>query len=177
MLIVEQFRFHKRNQLEGETISAYLANLKKLLLYCEFRTNLNDMLRDRLLCGLHNELIQKRLLSEPDLSLAKASEIALAMEVAAKDTLELQGNINKESEVNKINKDSERVPKGKDDVKSKSQCYRCGGSTHESAECYFRYKTCRKCGKLGHIQRVCLSGKSQNSTRRRRDENPNLHSF
>ena len=174
MLIVEQFRFHKRNQLEGETISAYLANLKKLLLYCEFRTNLNDMLRDRLVCGLHNELIQKRLLSEPDLSLAKASEIALA---AVKDTLELQGNINKESEVNKINNVSERVPKGKDDVKSKSQCYRCGGSTHESAECYFRYKTCRQCGKLGHIQRVCRLGKSQNSTRRRRDENPNLHSF
>ena len=177
LLIAEWFRFHKRNQLEGETVSSYLAELKKLSLYCEFGTNLNDALRDRLVCGLHNELIQKRLLSELDLSLAKASEIALAMEAAAKDTLELQGNINKESEVNKINKDSERVPKGKDDVKSKSQCYRCGGSTHESAECYFRYKTCRKCGKLGHIQRVCRSGKSQNSTRRRRDENPNLHSF
>ena len=51
------------------------------------------------------------------------------MEAAAKDTLELQGNINKESEVNKRNNDSERVPKGKDDVKSKSQCYQCGGST------------------------------------------------
>ena len=177
LLIAKRFRFHKRNQFEGKPVSSYLAELKKFWLYCEFETNLNDALRDRLVCRLHNELIQKRLLSEPDLSLAKASEIALAMEVAAKDTLELQGNINKESEVNKINKDSERVPKGKDDVKSKSQCYRCGGSTHESAECYFRYKTCRKCGKLGHIQRVCRSGKSQNSTRRRRDENPNLHSF
>ena len=56
-------------------------------MYCEFGTNLNDALRDRLVYGLHNELIQKRLLSEPDLSLAKASEIALAMEAAAKDTL------------------------------------------------------------------------------------------
>ena len=59
------------------------------------------------------------------MSLAKVSEIALAMEAAAKDTLELQGNINKESEVNKINKDSESVQKGKDAVKSKSHCYRC----------------------------------------------------
>ena len=151
LLIAKRFRFHKRNQFEGEPVSSYLAELKKLSLYCEFGTNLNDALRDRLVCGLHNELIQKRLLSEPDLSLAKASEIALA---AVKDTLELQGNINKESEVNKINNVSERVPKGKDDVKSKSQCYRCGGSTHESAECYFRFKTYRKCGKLGHIQRV-----------------------
>ena len=70
-------------------MSSYLAELKKLLLYCEFGTNLNDSLRDRLVYGLHNELIQKRLLSESDLSLAKASEIALAMEAAAKDTLEL----------------------------------------------------------------------------------------
>jgi len=38
------------------------------------------------MCGLRNELIQKRLVSEPDLSLAKA---------AAKDTLELQGSINR----------------------------------------------------------------------------------
>ena len=174
LLIAKRFRFHKRNQFEGKPVSSYLAELKKLWLYCEFETNLNDALRDRLVCGLHNELIQKRLLSEPDLSLAKASEIALA---AVKDTLELQGNINKESEVNKISKDSERVPKGKDDVKSKSQCYRYGGSTHRSAECYFRNETCRKCGKLGYIQRVCRSGKSQNSTRSQRDENPNLHSF
>lgn len=137
---------------------------------------MNDALRDRLVCGLHNELIQKRLLSEPDLSSAKASEIALAMEAAAKGTLELQGNIYKESEVNKINKDSERVPKGKDDVKSKSQCYRCGGSTYGSAECYFRNETCRKCGKLS-IPKSMPHRKSQNSTRRRRDENPNLHSF
>jgi len=47
------------------------------------------------MCGLRNELIQKRLVSEPDLSLAKASEITLAMEAAAKDTLELQGSINR----------------------------------------------------------------------------------
>ena len=89
LLIAERFRFHRRNQLEGETVGTYVAELKKLSLYCEFGTNLNDALRDRLVCELHNELIQKRLLSEPDLSLAKASEITLAMEAAAKDTLEL----------------------------------------------------------------------------------------
>ena len=43
------------------------------------------------MCGLYNELIQKQLLSELDLSLAKALKIALAMETAAKDALELKG--------------------------------------------------------------------------------------
>ena len=38
------------------------------------------------MCGLHNELIQKRLLSEPSLSLAKTREITIALEAAAKDT-------------------------------------------------------------------------------------------
>ena len=51
------------------------------------------------MCGLHNKHIQKWLLSESELTLAKATEIALAMEAAVKDTLELQGS--KESEVNK----------------------------------------------------------------------------
>lgn len=59
------------------------------------------------MCGLHNELIQRQLLSEPELTLAKVTEIALAMEAVAKDTLKLQGG--KESEVNKINHENERV--------------------------------------------------------------------
>ena len=59
LLIAERFRFHKRNQLEGGTTSTYIAELKKLTLYCEFGASLNDALRDRLVCGLHNELTQK----------------------------------------------------------------------------------------------------------------------
>ena len=43
------------------------------------------------MCGLSNELIQNRLLSEAELSLGRATEIDLAMETAAKDSLELQG--------------------------------------------------------------------------------------
>jgi len=78
-----------------------------LTLYCEFGASLNDALRDRLVCGLHNEPIQKRLPSKSALTLAKATEIALAMEAAAKDTLKLQGG--EESEVNKVNTENERV--------------------------------------------------------------------
>ena len=68
LFIAERFRFHKRNQLEGETVSSYIVELKKLTLYCEFGASLNDAVTDRLECGLHNELIQKQLLSEAELT-------------------------------------------------------------------------------------------------------------
>ena len=145
LLIAERFCFHSRNQLEGETVSAYLAELKKLSLYCEFGPNLDDSLRDRLLCGLHNELIQKRVLFELSLSLDKVTEIALAMEAAANDKLELRGK--KESEVNKLTKGNENVYKVKENVKSKPHCYRCGSSAHELTECCFRNEPAENPGK------------------------------
>ena len=135
LLIAERFRFRKRNHLEGEPVSTYLAELKKLTLYCEFGASLNDALRDRLVCGLHNELIQKRLLSEPELTLTKATVTG--------HSKELQGS--KESEVNKISNGNDNVPKVP--PKPRDHCYRCGGTTHQSSEYYFRNETCWKCGK------------------------------
>ena len=156
LVIAERFRFHNRNQLEGESISSYIAELKKLSEHCEFGTSLNDSLRDRLVCGMSNELIQKRLLSEVDLSFAKATEIALAMETAAKDTLELRGK--KELEVDRVEKQEKFE---EDRRRLKFNCYRCGADSHVSSECRFRNEKCRKCGKMGHIQRVCRSSKAQ----------------
>jgi hypothetical protein len=162
LVIAERFQFRKRSQLEGESISSFLASLKKLSEYCEFGTNLNDSLRDRFVCGLSNELIQKRLLSEADLSLSKASEIALAMETAAKDSQELQGKP-ESTEVNKLHPDknkTEQVTQQKCPEKPKTPCYRCGAESHNSSECRFKNENCRKCGKRGHIQRVCRSSRA-----------------
>ena len=48
------------------------------------------MLRDRLVCGINNEAIQRRLLSESKLTYEKALEMAQAMEAAMKNAQELQ---------------------------------------------------------------------------------------
>ena len=89
-IIAERFRFHRRQQQEGESVNEYVAVLKKLAEHCEFGENLNDTLRDRLVCGLKNEQIQKQLLSKSTLTLPKATEIAVAMETASKDASELR---------------------------------------------------------------------------------------
>ena len=76
LLIAERYRFHKRDQKEGETIREYVACLQKMTELCEFGASLTDTLRDRLVTGMRNETIQRRLLSEANLTFARAVEIA-----------------------------------------------------------------------------------------------------
>ena len=57
--------------------------------HCEFGDTLEDMLRDRLVCGICNDSMQRRLLAEPKLTFKKAYELATAMESAARDAQDL----------------------------------------------------------------------------------------
>ena len=69
--ISERFCFYKRNQQEIESILSNVAKLRKLATHCNFGRNLDEALRDRLVCGLRNMQIQKRLLSEAKLKYSK----------------------------------------------------------------------------------------------------------
>ena len=48
------------------------------------------MLRDRLVCGIHDQRTQRRLLAETDLTLHKAFEVAQAIQSAESKVKELQ---------------------------------------------------------------------------------------
>lgn len=86
MAISERFKFNECEQREREKIADYVADLKKLAISCEFKDFLNEDLRDRCLCGLKPETIQRKLLSEGDLTFQKACELATTMEIADQDT-------------------------------------------------------------------------------------------
>ncbi len=73
MVIAERFHFHRRNQQSGESIAEYIA---RLTLHCEFGDYLDQALHDSLVCGLLSESTLKRLLSEADLTLARALTLA-----------------------------------------------------------------------------------------------------
>lgn len=83
--IVERFRFDKREQTVGETVAVYIAELRRLAIHCD------KTLKDRFVCGLKQEHIQKKLLVEPNLTLEKTIQTAVAMETGSRDTVELQG--------------------------------------------------------------------------------------
>ena len=86
LIIAERYHFHKRDEAPTESLAEYIAELRRLAARCNFGTYLDDALRDRLVCGLRSESVQKRLLSESDLDLSKAVRIANAMEAAHNDT-------------------------------------------------------------------------------------------
>ena len=163
LVIAERFRFHKREQEDGENILDYVAALRKLSEHCLFdEAILDDMLRDRLVCGLRNEHIQKKLLSEADLTCTSALDIAVAMETAARDATELQSkhNTSTSTSVHKLYTKKKTFGHGgtprKFNPKEGKSCFRCNGD-HNPQSCYYKDKECYNCHKRGHSKNACRS--------------------
>lgn len=74
-LTIERHRFFTRDQRESESIEQYAFELKKLSTNCEFKELCDELIKDRLICGIRESALRERLLREPDLTLKKALEI------------------------------------------------------------------------------------------------------
>ena len=133
----------------------YEAELRKLSEHCDFKANLNDALPDRLVCGIKHENNQKKLLSESDLTLKKAIDIATA--TVANDAVELQQQHRPDS-VHQLSKEPTSNTKTQERNKA---CFRCDRFNHTPDECRFKEDTCCFCSKKGHIERACLCKKAQ----------------
>lgn len=156
LIVAERFRFYKRYQIQGETVNKYVAELRKFAEYCEFG-NLNESLRDQFVVGLKDEQTQKKLLTVPDLTFVKAIGIAIAVETANKDAIELRGKFNTESSVNRIQRQQRRPPPSTTDRQKSFVCYRCNGKNHKADTCRFKDAVCHSCNKKGHIRKACRS--------------------
>ena len=74
--IVERFHFNSRIRKPTETVGTFVAELRRLSEFCGYVPNLETMLRDRMVCGINHETMQRRLLAENNLTLVRAMEIA-----------------------------------------------------------------------------------------------------
>ena len=86
-VIVERYKFYSRQRKPGESVATYISELRRLAKSCKFDGNLSEMLRDRLVCGIGDGSIQRRLLQQKDLTLDTATELALQTEAATKKLL------------------------------------------------------------------------------------------
>ena len=74
-IIVERHKFNTRNQRHGETTEAYITDLKKLGNQCEYDNLKNDLIRDRIVCGIKNENTRRQMLKQADLTLERAIQL------------------------------------------------------------------------------------------------------
>ena len=150
-------------------MATFVAELRSLAEICNFGASLEAMLRDRVVCGINDSAIQRRLLAEVPLSFDKALKLAQGMETAAQNVKELQGGTQSSSrEVNKVTpqvkgKNARSAPQFKG--KSDHTCFRCGKAGHLASKCKFKDAQCYHCGKSGHVQAACY-GKAKGTAKK-----------
>ena len=168
-VIVQRFQFNTRKQQAGETVAEYVAALRKVAEFCNYGDSLSEMLRDRLVCGITDTSVQKRLLAEKDLTLDKAVSLAQSVEIAEKGTKDLHLPTEDSLELHKLTQGVSSGSESKSrEAKHKKgpNCFRCGGR-HLATKCRFISVECYSCGKQGHIAKVCRSVPGKHS-----DTNP-----
>lgn len=149
-------------------MATFVSELRCLTEFCNFGDILEDMIRDRLVCGINEDAIQKRLLAEPKLTYAKAVELAQNLERAGKNVRELRVKREPEGTTLPSHQGVHQVS-GSSSTATGITCFRCGKSGHLATKCKLsREIVCRQCGKSGHIQKACKS--------RPRNTKPKKHS-
>ena len=163
LVIAERFNFYQRRQQQGESIANFVADLRRLTTKCEFGDFLDQALRDRFVCGISNESLQKKLLTEDHkkLTFAKAVDLAQSAEAADAKSKAFKGAPS--PAVHKVATGPRRQTPRREPTPQKA-CYRCGRSNHEEQMCRYRRATCHNCGKTGHIASVCRSRKTTQPT-------------
>ena len=125
----------------------FVTELHCLSEYCEFGCLFDEMLRDRLVCGLRDVRVQRRLFAKPKLTFTKAFELAQAAELAEKCSQDIS---RAGASVNAL--EPRRATAGQT-ADHPTPCFRCGGR-HSASKCCFRSVECRKCSEKGHLALV-----------------------
>ena len=173
--VMQRFSFHSRMRTANETVVEYVAALRRIAADCNFGNQLDENLRDRLVCGVNDCAIQRRLLSESNPDLTKALAIATAAEATTRHLSHLQATNSDKLTVGHTNAvrseepphargrgtvgtETDRVTIGEGRRRSETRtCYRCGDKGHIATDkrCRARKSVCSHCGQVGHIAQVC----------------------
>ena len=125
------------------------------------------MLRDRLVCGVNHNAIQRRLLSAKEpLTFDLALKLAKAQESAEQNLANLQTGVQLGDKLDKQSLFVHKQTHKSDKTKSKPQpkCYRCSGP-HFASSCKYKDTECHACKKKGHIASACRTKAPQKGSR------------
>lgn len=157
--LLDRIEFYKASQDSGETFDNFFTRLREIFSACNFESDIacstcksreDDLMRDRIVCGIMNDDTRHRLLAEQDLTLEKAIKICQAEEGASAS----QKNLGPK-DIHGMSTYKRGKNKPKPTFQSK-RCDKCARKAHNSLnECPAKDKSCHRCGKLGHFSPCC----------------------
>ena len=174
-IIYERYKFNNRSQEQAESIDTYITSLRALAETCEFGALKEDLLRDRIVCGVRDKGIRRKLLQESGLTLSKCVDICRANEATTAQLKDMTPGQTIEQEANAVNqKEDGKKPKApKDSGKgSKNQlsadCKFCGRKHERKRDkCPAYGQTFSACGKANHFAAKCLKNAPSGSKKKR----------
>lgn len=92
-IIYERARFNSRNQLEGEPVEQYVLSLHSLARNCEYGDLREELIRDRIVIGIRDKALSRRLQLDAALTLEKAMRLVRQSEAVGEQQKVLQGNV------------------------------------------------------------------------------------
>ena len=124
----QRFKFNSYIRKPGESVATFVAKLRALSEDCDFGDSLEVMIRDRLVFGINDKAIQKRLLAEPKLTYKRAVELAQELESADRDMKLFHGK--KEAVYVEPSTSAGQIQAVQKVTHRALKCFRCGATGH-----------------------------------------------
>ena len=96
-VIFERAKFNSRNQLDGESVEQYVVDLHSLARNCNFGALSEELIRDRIVIGITDKALSRRLQLDPSLTLKKVIKIVRQTEAVQQQQLQQQQSVLKET--------------------------------------------------------------------------------
>ncbi|XP_063631390.1 uncharacterized protein LOC134802687 [Cydia splendana] len=164
----DKAKFFGAMKSAGETLSEWAARLRGLASYCDFGSALETNLRDRFVLGLGSGSVRDKLFEQKPSSLtfAKALELAEQTESAREAKLttikeepvfraQTEGGYRGGARGARGGRANASGSGQRDPRSTPEQCTVCGMKNHTEINCRYKSYKCQKCGKKGHLKKVC----------------------
>lgn len=168
--IAENYRFHQRKQQDGETVMEFLVELQKLSMHCNFGQYLRTALRNQLVFGLRSARIQSRLLETKNLTLELATDIAVGMELSAKDAQQLHSGDVKSITAQKRPETTQKLQRNKNSNPSSNPKHtnnynnvnarKLQSQNANTVKNTYKNTSCFRCGDRKHLANKCTLSRS-----------------
>uniref|UniRef100_A0AAV2LFE8 Polyprotein n=1 Tax=Knipowitschia caucasica TaxID=637954 RepID=A0AAV2LFE8_KNICA len=164
-IIVERHKFNARFQNQGETFESYVTDLKIKAKSCNFGPLQDELIRDRLVCGINDDNLRKIMLRDSELTLAKAISVCQIYEQTEQHTRVLSTPhtpTSVDSLQYKCGRKQRFEPRQRAQTGRNGQpivnCNNCGGSHDAKKEsCPAFGQQCHACKKWNHYKKCCRS--------------------